>query len=150
MKKKLNAKKIALIVLTVIIIGIALTFGIIILCYSIECKDITKDERIVMEMCEDEGIEDIKYANFLESAHNGYREYEYYDVVTKDGNHYIVEIGGDPSDGEYCGKMGYSGFINRSTILKERIEYRYSDSGQFCDRVDKALNDLNDLNNLYR
>lgn len=144
MKQKLNAKKIVLIVLAVIIVVVALTFGIIILSYSIECKDITKDERIVMEMCEDEGIEDIKYANFLESAHNGYREYEYYDVVTKDGNHYIVEIAGDPSDGEYCDKNGYSGFFNRSTILKGIIEYRSSDAGQFSDRVE------HNLNNLYR
>lgn len=146
MKKKLNAKKIVLIVLAVIIVGIALTFGIIILSYNNECKDITKDERIVMEMCEDEGIEAIEYANFLESAHNGHRKYEYYDVVTKD-DHYIVEIAGDPSDGEYCGKIGYSGFFNRSTILKDKIEYRSSDAGQFSDEVDKALNDLN---NLYR
>ena len=145
MKQKLNAKIIILIALAVIILGVALTFGIIILSYSIECKDITKDERIVMEMCEDDGIEDIKYVNFLESVHNGYREYQYYDVVTDDGNHYIVEIRGDPSyDGEYCNKRGYSGFFNRSTILEEKIIYRCSDNGQYGDRVE------HNLNNLYR
>ena len=136
-------KKIIVIVSAVIAIAAGLTILLINGFSGAGASDMSGEERRVLSFLEDsEEIEDIKYVNFLESSDNGYRDYNYYDVVTEDGKKYIAEIADNNGDMEYIGKSSYTNSFNRSTILKDMIEYRSSEQGQHIDSINDALADL--------
>lgn len=136
--KKINWKKI-LIIIGSVIGGIALIIGTMLLIYRIQCSNISSKERRAMRICEDSGyFSDVKYANFLKSSHNGYVQYDYYDVSTENGT-YIVELRDDGDTLAYSSKMGYSGPFNRRTILNDKIAYRNSDMGSLGDSIEAEL-----------
>lgn len=137
---KKRVKRTIIIVLSVFL-SIVLICGAMLLIYSIQCSSITDRERAAMTVCEDsdEALSRIKYANYLKKAHNGYRDYYYYDVCTYEGNSYIVELRDIGFKLEYSSKNRYSGPINRLVILNDMISYRSSEMGQFSDRIDVSV-----------
>lgn len=143
--KKLNKKKLLIIIGSVIGCA-ALIFGIVRLVYSIKCNNITGVERRVMRICEqaDDGLSNIKYANLLKKVNNGYKDYYYYDVVTMEGEHYIVTIRDSGKYLEYENKSSYTNFFNMYSILDALVEYRESELGSFSDSVDETLDKIRD------
>lgn len=144
--KKLNKKKLLIIIGSVIGCA-ALIFGIVRLVYSIKCKDITGEERKAMRICKeaDDELSSIKYANLLKKNNNGYKDYYYYDVVTTDGEHYIVSLRDSGTHLEYEYKHSYTNCFNMHSILNDMIEYRESDLGSFSDSVEETLERMRDL-----
>lgn len=143
--KNLGKKKL-LIIIASVVGGIALAFGIIRLVYSIQCNKITAQERAAMRICKEaeEDFSSIKYANLLKKNNNGYTDYYYYDVVTTNGQHYIVELRDSGKYIEFNVMYSYKNYINMYVKLNDIILLRESDLGSFSDRVDAIIDKMED------
>ncbi len=133
-----RTKKIIIIVISVIAIlaGLSILAGGSVL--SVINSGSGENDETLVYVFEAQGIDNIKSVKFLESANNGFRTYDYYDVVTSNGK-YIVEATGSGYDTLINHKNSYTNSFNRKTILKDMIEYRASDAGQYSDSVDSIL-----------
>ena len=134
-----KTKKIIIIVISVIAIlaGLCILSGILDL-DALNTGSDKNDEELVF-VFESQGIDNIKSVKFLKSANNGYKNYNYYDVVTSNGKKYIVEATGSSFNTVINSKMSYSNAFNRKTILNDMIEYRSSDAGTYSDKMDSLL-----------
>ncbi len=144
--KNLGKKKL-LIIIASVVGGIALVFGVIRLVYSIQCNKITAQERVAMRICKEaeDDLSSIKYANLLKKNNNGYKDYYYYDVVTTNGERYIVELRDSGKYIEFNFMYSYKNYINMYVKLNDIILLRESDLGSFSDRVEVTINKMEDL-----
>ena len=136
-----------LIILLLVVSGVALLIGGLLLFYQIQCNDITGTERRVMKICaeEDSELRNLRYANYLKTENNGYRDYSYYDVETTNGRHYIIEIREGTSSMEFISKRSYAGVLYRYIFLDDLVKYRSSEAGSFIDRTEDAMDALREL-----
>ena len=133
-----KTKKIIIIVISVIaiLLGLGILSGILDL-DALNTGSDKNDEELVF-VFESQGIDNIESVKFLKSANNGYKNYNYYDVVTSNGK-YIVEATGSSFNTVITSQKSYSNAFNRKTILNDMIEYRSSDRGTYSDKVDSLL-----------
>ena len=101
-----KTKKIIIIVISVIAIlaGLCILSGILDL-DALNTGSDKNDEELVF-VFESQGIDNIESVKFLKSANNGYKNYNYYDVVTSNGK-YIVEATGSSFNTVITDKKSY-------------------------------------------